>query len=570
MIRTERLEKDVKTIAGFTQTPGEGATRPTFSAAWAQAMQYVASEASAAGCQWRTDAAGNGHAWPESLLANETRWLCGSHLDSVPHGGDFDGVAGVVAALELLRSAKEDGRAMPLEMVVFAEEEGTTFGLGMIGSRLWTGALAPEQLQNFRNAGGETYIEAGRPHGVDPARFCPDRIQPKRYFGFVEIHIEQGPSMWRSGQRLAVVTAIAGRKQYRVTLHGEANHAGATPMPQRRDALCAAAEMILAIEKLPAEISAEAVATVGLLTNYPNAVNVVPDRTEFTIDLRAPSDALLAGADTGVRAIVMEIARRRGINREMEVTESIGACPLDERLCKRLAGAAREPIVTSVSGALHDSAIIAPHVPTAMLFIPSRDGISHNPAEFSRIEDLAAAAELLERVVRRPTISRINEMTSSEFLSVCGGAFEHSPWIAERAWQSRPFASIADLHEKMTSVVSGADIEKKLALVRAHPDLVGRLAREGKLTRESSSEQAAAGLAKLSESEVAAFERFNADYRNKFGFPFVICARENRKDAILEAMPPRLANSRDAELATALAEIFKIARLRLADAIWEN
>jgi len=147
--------------------------------------------------------------------------------------------------------------------------------------------------------------------------------------------------------------------------------------------------------------------------------------------------------------------------------------------------------------------------------------------------------------------------------------FEHSPWISERAWAKRPFASVASFHETLCSIVAGASAEEQLALIRAHPDLVGRLAREGRLTRESTGEQAAAGLNVLTDSEVAAFEQYNTAYREKFGFPFVICARENRKDAILAAFPARLAHDRDHEIATALQEIYRIARLRLADAIRE-
>jgi OHCU decarboxylase len=344
-------------------------------------------------------------------------------------------------------------------------------------------------------------------------------------------------------------------------------------MDQRHDALCGAAEIVLALEKAAAKLSPDTVATVGRLVNHPNAVNVIPDRVEFTVDLRAPDDEILGRGDMEVRKIVADICGRRGLKFEIELTETIDACPMNSRMCDRLVKAAKfagEKIEATISGALHDSAVIAQHVPAAMLFVPSRDGISHNPAEFSRVEDIAAAARVVEKLVRRPTVSQLNAMDLGEFISACGGSFENSPWIAERAWKSRPFASVGDLHEKMTNVVAQSSTEEKLSLVRAHPDLVGKLARDGKLTRESSDEQAAAGLAKLSADEIAAFERFNAQYREKFGFPFVICARQNRKVAILDAFPRRLANSRETELAAALAEVFKIAQLRLADAVWEN
>jgi allantoate deiminase len=574
VIRAERIQKDIEEIAQFTETPGKGATRPTFSDMWGKAIKYVALQAETAGCEVFPDAMGNLHARPAATGWEKPAWLCGSHVDTVPHGGNYDGVAGVVVALELLRSAKEDGiKALPLELIVFAEEEGPTFGLGMIGSRAWVGEIDEERLDGLCNSQGKNYFQAGKPHGVKTKAFESDRARPKRYLGFVEVHIEQGPAMWRNGQRLAVVRAIAGRKQYRLRISGEANHAGATPMNQRHDALCGAAEILLAIERIAAEISPDAVATVGRIVNHPNAVNVIPDRVDFTVDLRAPADEVLQRGDAKIRKIVADICSRRALKFEIELTETIDACPMNVRMYDRLAKAASlagEQITSTVSGALHDSAVIAPHVPTAMLFVPSRDGISHNPAEFSRVEDITTAARVVEQLVRRPTVTQLNMLGQSEFVSVCGGSFEHSPWIAERTWKNGPFVSVGDLHEKMANVVAQSSTDERLSLVRAHPDLVGKLAREGKLTRESTAEQTAAGLAKLSADEIAAFERYNAQYREKFGFPFVICARRNRKEAILEAFPRRLANSREIELATALDEVFKIAQLRLADTVWEN
>jgi OHCU decarboxylase len=170
-----------------------------------------------------------------------------------------------------------------------------------------------------------------------------------------------------------------------------------------------------------------------------------------------------------------------------------------------------------------------------------------------------------------PTIlSQLNASDLIAFVAVCGPVFEHSSWIAGRTWPSRPFRSIEHLHDCMCKVVAQATPQEQLVLIRAHPDLVGRLAREGRLTAQSTTEQAAAGLAELTPAEAAEFDRYNTAYRDRFGFPFVICARENRKDAILAAFPRRLQNDRDTETAIALAEIYKIARLRLLDAIAES
>src|SRR3954447_616092 len=203
-VSVDRIRADIEAIARFTETPGAGATRPTFSPAWGAARAYVIAQAEAAGCAVRADAAGNVHARPTTLGWDVPAWLVGSHVDTVPHGGDYDGVAGVVVGLELLRSAREDGiEALPVELIVFAEEEGPTFGLGMIGSRTWAGELAEAQLRELKNSDGLSYIEAGRPFGVEPSRFAEDRLDPARYRGLIEVHIEQGPGTWRRGQRLA-------------------------------------------------------------------------------------------------------------------------------------------------------------------------------------------------------------------------------------------------------------------------------------------------------------------------------------------------------------------------------
>jgi 2-oxo-4-hydroxy-4-carboxy-5-ureidoimidazoline decarboxylase len=168
------------------------------------------------------------------------------------------------------------------------------------------------------------------------------------------------------------------------------------------------------------------------------------------------------------------------------------------------------------------------------------------------------------------SFDHLNKCDAAEFLRICGPFFEHSPWIAERTATKRPFASRQALHEALCDTVLSSSLSERVGLIEAHPDLVGKLARRGKLTSESTAEQAAAGLTRLSDSEIALFEVYNASYRDKFGFPFVICARQNKKDAILQAFPRRLANDREQEIQTALQEIFKIALLRMTDVVLET
>jgi 2-oxo-4-hydroxy-4-carboxy-5-ureidoimidazoline decarboxylase len=323
------------------------------------------------------------------------------------------------------------------------------------------------------------------------------------------------------------------------------------------------------LEMLARDIGKGAVLTVGQVHNHPNAINVVPERVEFTVDFRCGETATVEASYFHVRALIEDVCRRRGLTCDVLSSENVPARSMDAPLVGQLCRAGGGLPIT-VSGALHDSAILAPHVPSAMLFVASKDGVSHNPAEFSRVEDIAGAAQVVERLARRPTLRQLNAMECGAFVAACAPFFEHSPWVAERAWAKRPFASVGQLHETMCGVVRAASTDDQLALIRAHPDLVGRMAREGRLTRESTSEQAAAGLDALTAQEVTAFEKHNAAYRERFGFPFVICARENRKDAILAVFPKRLANTREQEIAAALGEIDKIARLRMNDAIWDG
>ncbi|HSV15585.1 MAG TPA: Zn-dependent hydrolase [Tepidisphaeraceae bacterium] len=395
-INVDRIWRDIEAIAGFNETtPSVGYSRPTFSPAWRQARDYVIAQAEATGCQTRIDAAGNVHARPRDLPSDAPAWLSGSHIDSVPTGGKYDGVAGVVAPLEILRAAREDAKPIALELIIFAEEEGTTFGLGMLGSRAWVGELTADDLAKVRSTSGQNYLEAGREHGVRPDDLPRERFNRSAYIGLVEIHIEQGPDLWNLRSPIAIVSSIAGRRQYRVAFHGVANHAGATSMRTRKDALAAAAPIIIQVEAMARDLSPQTVATVGRIDCRPNAINVIPERVDFTIDLRSPNDALLAEGHERITKYVMQSAERREMRCELTMTEDQPAMQLDQTICARLKRAAGE-VSMAVSGALHDAAILAPQVPTAMIFVASKDGISHNPEEFSRVEDIAAAATVLQ------------------------------------------------------------------------------------------------------------------------------------------------------------------------------
>ncbi|MGH7180184.1 MAG: Zn-dependent hydrolase, partial [Tepidisphaeraceae bacterium] len=323
----------------------------------------------------------------------------------VPHGGNFDGVVGVVAALELLRAAPENLKvAVPLELVIWAEEEGTTFGLGMLGSRAFVGELGADRLAQLKGRDGKSYVESGAPHGVDASQIGKDVLNRGAVLGLIEVHVEQGPGLWKDQSPAGIVTAIAGRRQYQAELCGVANHAGSTQMSDRADALAGAAEIVLAVERLGRELGHRSVATVGRIECRPNAVNVIADQVDFTIDLRSPAMESLHKGDKSIRQLVESIAAHRHLTVALDVAETQSPVEMDPRLCAKLRRAASarsgDEIPDTTSGALHDAAVLAPKVPTAMLFVASRDGISHNPEEFSRIEDIALAAGILMDTVR--------------------------------------------------------------------------------------------------------------------------------------------------------------------------
>lgn len=396
----DQIRRDIDAISRYSECDQAiGHSRPTFSDCWRAARNYVTDQMKdCCYCVFREDAAGNIFARHADYVDQKV-WLCGSHIDSVPTGGKYDGVTGIVVAMELLRSRPR----LPVELVIFAEEEGTTFGLGMLGSRAMVGELTARELGQLRNAAGHSYLQAGLPHGVLADQIALARLNPAHYHGLIEVHVEQGPALWKNDQALAVVTAISGRKQFKCTVSGIPNHAGSTAMVDRSDALVGAATLVISLESLARELGQSTVITVGRFDVHPNAINVIPGQVEFTIDLRGPDAGLLEAAEKRIEQIFISVTRARHLQYTIHCTESKAPVAMDARICDRLRRAARNTVnhlvPDMVSGALHDAAILAPHLPTAMLFVASQDGISHNPAEFSRAEDIALAVEVVRQVI---------------------------------------------------------------------------------------------------------------------------------------------------------------------------
>lgn len=325
----------------------------------------------------------------------EGRILIGSHLDSVPEGGRYDGVAGVLAGLLVMSELRSEGRCFPLQTVAFRCEESSAFGLATVGSALFEGTLAPEMLRSAKNADGESLYDTMKAKGYTPD--APSVALNIRTY--LELHIEQGRVLEAAGKKLGIVTAIAAPVRFRVFFEGRQDHSGATPMGMRRDSLCAAGEALLAIERCgTAESKFATVATVGVIRNEPNALNVIPGCTSLGVDVRGIDAESVRRAVAAIRKEVAEIGRRREIRFRFEEISSSMPVRMDPGVVERLCSSAERlgaNFMKMPSGAGHDAMKIAPHAPSGMVFVPCRDGVSHNPEEHAEIDDIFLGARLL-------------------------------------------------------------------------------------------------------------------------------------------------------------------------------
>jgi len=393
---------ECRRIAAMSEEPGR-ITRRFLTAPVHEVHAHLRNRMESIGMSVRVDGAGNLRGLWKPPNASGKRLLMGSHIDTVPDAGAFDGVLGVVMALEWVEIAKDLEAPLAIEVIAFSEEEGVRFGVPFIGSRAVAGRF-DQSLLGYKDSEGNTLEDAIRAFGLDPDLIGEAAVDGD-LAGFVEIHIEQGPILEDEGQCLAVVTGIVGQTRLILEFIGQANHAGTTPMRLRRDALAAAAEWIIEVESL-ALATEGLVATVGRVTVGPNAGNVVPGTAAVSLDLRHAQDGCRASAVEKLIESANAIAARRGLALRRTDRLDQPAVPMDERFTSFLADAieaAGMPVKRMPSGAGHDAMVMAARVPSAMLFLRSPGGISHHPAESVLEEDIEAALHVGRNFLERLT-----------------------------------------------------------------------------------------------------------------------------------------------------------------------
>jgi N-carbamoyl-L-amino-acid hydrolase len=398
LAQPERMLADLEHLATLTDTSRAGYTREALTEFDIEGRQWILRRFRDAGLQSSIDGAGNVIGVLPGTHPAAGAIMTGSHTDTVDGGGRFDGNVGVVAALEIVRSLRESRTVLTHDLVVadFFSEEPNRFGLSCLGSRALTGHLRPTDLGR-RDDQGRCLGDALPDAGVDPAGMLDAAIDTARIKAFLELHIEQGPYLEEHGSQIGLVTSIAGVSRFRGVFTGRRDHAGTTPMHRRRDAGCAAAGTVLAIEKIAA-CHPDGRGTTGAVTFSPEAVNVITQTATLTGEFRSPDLIWLAEAAQRLSTVAQQHATERGVELQLDwvpsENPSVMSSPLLD-ICATVTDRLGLSQSRLYSGAEHDAAIIAKHIPTAMVFVPSHDGRSHCPEEFTDSAAIIDGANVL-------------------------------------------------------------------------------------------------------------------------------------------------------------------------------
>jgi allantoate deiminase len=397
MLDPARIMERCDALARHSELPG-GLTRVFLSPEARAASDKVLGWMREAGMQARLDAIGNAAGRYEGERPGLPCLMLGSHLDTVRDAGKYDGMLGVVTAIECVSFLNSKKKRLPfaIEVIGFGDEEGVRFGTTLLGSRAVAGTFDERSL-DAKDPGGKTMREALREFGLDPARILAIARKKKDVLAYAELHIEQGPVLEADGLPVGVVSAINGFSRLRATLRGAAGHAGTVPMRLRRDALAGAAECVLAVERI-AQGHAELVGTVGRIEAKPGAINVIPGEVFLTVDVRAPQDALRKHAVAAIRAEIESTSRKRNLGSEAELLQEFGSTACASGLMEQMERAVERqgfPARRLPSGAGHDGMALAAIADICMLFVRCKGGISHSPLEAISEADAAAGARVL-------------------------------------------------------------------------------------------------------------------------------------------------------------------------------
>lgn len=401
-----RIAKDLEHIKQFTATPGNGCTRLPFTKEARDVVNYLTSIMAEAGLTVHEDAAGNVIGILEGEDSSLPCVMMGSHYDSVINGGDYDGIAGVVCAIEVARQLKEAGVKPKRNFAVvgFCDEEGMRFGTGYFGSGAMLGNRDVAYCKNFKDTDGISIYEAMKGYGLDPEKI-EDAKWPEGSIGnFLELHIEQGPVLDAEGVEIGLVDCIVGIQRYMVTVHGRADHAGTTPMDMRIDAVEAATKVISKIQDWAREKADGTVATTGYINTVPGGMNIVAEKCEFTVDIRSKNNDNINDIANRIRAALDREVKAIGGSYEIDTKLVITPVNLSMDMLKVMEEGCKERGYSYKylpSGAGHDALEIGQVIPTAMIFTPSKDGRSHCPVEFTKYSDFAKAAVVMTELAQK-------------------------------------------------------------------------------------------------------------------------------------------------------------------------
>jgi hydantoinase/carbamoylase family amidase len=405
-LSTERIERDVETLGGREYTTRDDAIcRYAYVPEFRHTEAYFEAALKELGFDVFRDPVGNLVA--RNRPRGERVFGIGSHCDSNRNGGKYDGTLGVVTALEVCRLNAEHDLDLPLQLISFMEEESSGFGIALLGSRIAAQRITDEELSAIKAIDDDRpFVDHAREAGYEPERWRESIKILENLIGWIELHIEQARVLQDTNTRIGIVTAIAGIAWYDVVVEGRADHAGATPMDFRLDASVPAARCVVELERLARKAGSGAVGTAGAFEVDPGLVNVIPGRVRVGTDIRAPSDETVAEVARGLETFVESVAREHGVTASVERRFQMAATPMDDRIVHALESAVErsgEPYMSMPSGAAHDTMCVADHVPTGMIFVPCKDGISHSPRESAEPADAAVAAEVMLNAIAELT-----------------------------------------------------------------------------------------------------------------------------------------------------------------------